>query len=237
MNTSKKPTIIILHGWGLRGNVYEPLALLLKNAGFSVYAPDLPGFGSEPLVNNAMTLDDYVAFVYRYIQQNKLAAPILIGHSFGGRIAIKYVFRHPDAVSKIVLTGVPVIRHQSLRKKIAYVIAVVGGRVLKTLPVKMQDIFRKILYKSIGEWDYYKSGSLRQVFKNIVSEDLVSCAKNLKIPVLLVWGENDHITPSSDVEKIKKLIPQAQSIIVSNTDHKLPYLEPKEFFAVAQSFL
>ncbi len=237
MSTSKKPTIIILHGWGLKGSVYGKLIAILRKKDYKVFAPDLPGFASKSLVKDSMVLDDYVEFIHRFIEKNKLSKPILIGHSFGGRIAIKYVWRYPEDVSKIILTGVPVIRHQSLGKKLAYVAAIIGGKILRAFPIQVQDISRKVLYRSIGEWDYYKAGPLRQVFKNIIGEELIIYVKSIQIPVLLVWGGDDHITPFSDVEKIKKLIPYAQSIIVSNADHKLPYLKPQEFFAAVQSFL
>lgn len=235
----KKPknSIIILHGWGLRGAVYNELILLLKQQEYQVYAPDLPGFGSEPIVSTSMNLDDYVDFLSDFIKKNHILTPIFIGHSFGGRVAIKYAFRYPQNISKLILTGVPVITNKSFFKKIAYLSAILGGKVFKMAPLRTREFFRKLLYFSIGEWDYYKAGSLKQVFKNIIGEDLVRYLKEIRIPMLLVWGENDRITPLYNINKIQKIMPWVKSIIVKNSGHKLPYENPPTFFNAIKSFL
>ncbi|MBI2430688.1 MAG: alpha/beta hydrolase [Candidatus Levybacteria bacterium] len=230
----KKNPVIILHGWGLHGGAYHQLIKLLTGKGHRVYAPDLPGFGSEPLVNKIMTLDDYVNFLHFFIKKHKITSPVIIGHSFGGRVAIKYCWQIPQEVSKLIITGVPVIRRDTIKMKLAYIMAVVGGLVLKTFPLKVQQAMRKLLYRLIGEWDYYRAGPLKQVFKNIISEQLIEYVKNLQVPVILVWGREDRITPCSDVEKIKRLIPGARSVIIPNTGHKLPYLNPGKFFEAIQ---
>lgn len=229
--------IIILHGWGLKGSIYKNLINLFKQEGFKVFAPDLPGFGVEVLYSSSMNLDGYVEFLDGFIKKNKISKPILIGHSFGGRIAIKYTYKNPQKVSKLILTGVPIVRNKSFTKKIAFVFAVVGGKLLSGLPTQIREVFRKNLYRVIGEWDYYKAGRLRQVFKNIIGEDLIQYLKEIKTPVLLVWGREDRIVPVSDIYKIKKYLLKAKFIIVPNTGHKLPYENPDVFLDAIESFL
>lgn len=235
--TSSKPSILILHGWGLSGAVYLKLARLLKREGFAVFVPDLPGFGKEPLRSQAMMLDDYVSFVDEFLKANKIDKLIIIGHSFGGRVALKYAFKYPQKTNKIVLTGAPVIRRRVFKRKISLVAAIAGGQLFRFLPKATKDFLRKLLYFLIGEWDYYKAGSLKQVFKNIISEDLVVYAKNVKVPVLLVWGENDKVVPVSDMKKIVKIIPHATFSVVKDAGHKLPYEKPEAFVKAIRQFL
>lgn len=230
-------SIVILHGWGLRGRIYHELAALLKKKGFRVFAPDLPGFAAEPLKNSSMNLDGYVDFVRDFIGKNKIKKPILIGHSFGGRIAIKYAFKHPKNVSKLILTGVPIIRDDSFFRKMAYVAAVIGGKVFKFAPGKSKNFLRKVLYFLIGEWDYYKAGPLSEVFKNIISEDLKIYLGRIKIPVVFIWGREDKITPLSAKEKIKKILPFSRFIVIDNAGHKLPYEKPEIFKDAVLKFL
>lgn len=232
-----KQSIIILHGWGLNGSKYNELSKILKNKGFDVYLPDLPGFGQESLKSESMNLDNYVDFVNKLIKQNKIEKPIIIGHSFGGRVGIKYSYIYPDNVSKLILTGVPVIRHITFKKRIVKVMAIAGHLFFDKAPGNINSILRKILYQSIGEWDYYKSGSLKEVFKNIIKEDLLLYAKELIIPTLLVWGEDDKLVPVSDVVKIKKIIQDANFVIIPNVGHKLPYEKPELFFDSIKSFI
>lgn len=230
-----KQPIIILHGWGLNGSKYNQLLKILKNKGFDVYSPDLPGFGQEPLISESMKLDDYIEFIDKYIKRNKIENPILIGHSFGGRIALKYGWEYPEKVSKIILTGTPVIRNRTLVKRFAYLIAILGGKIFKNLFFK--EKLRKSLYFFIGEWDYYKAGPLTQVFKNIIGEDLVKYFKEIKVPVFLVWGEKDMITPVNSVNKMTKIRNDVRSIIVPGIGHKLPYERPDIFVKSLESFI
>lgn len=233
-----KNEIVILHGWGLSGDKYGALKKLLKEKGYKVFNPDLPGFGTEPLVHANMALDDYVVFLRKFIEKNKISKPIIIGHSFGGRVAVKYAWKYRNDVASLILTGVPIIRHTTLKRKIAYIVAVVGGKIFKLFPKETKLFLRKILYAFIGEWDYYKAGPLQQVFKNIIGEELTMYAKSISVPTFLVWGEDDRIVPASDVSKIKKdIIPHATTMVVEGEDHKLPYISPKNFIKAIMSVL
>lgn len=237
MNQESRIPIIVLHGWGLNGEVYSGLSQLLKREGFTVFIPDLPGFGKEPLRSPTMILDDYVDFIDEFLNANKIVKPIIIGHSFGGRVALKYAFKYPQKVTKLVFTGAPVIRSRVFKRKISRIVSIAGGLLIRFLPKTTKDFLRKLLYFSIGEWDYYNAGPLKQVFKNIISEDLVFYAKNVKTPVLLVWGEKDKVVPVSDIEKIAKIIPHASFSIAKDASHKLPYEKPVEFFKAIKPFL
>lgn len=229
--------IIILHGWGLRKTLYIPLANLLRKAGYGVHLLDMPGFGEEPLKTHSMNLDDYVEYVRQYMKINNILRVIFIGHSFGGRVALKYAWRYPKEVSRVIFTGVPIIREQSFYRLLLFLSAQLGGLVFRLFPRVVQLSMRKFLYFLLGEWDYYNAGSLKQVFKNIVNEDLIHYARELKTPTLLVWGKNDAITPVSTVAKIKKIMPEAQTVIISGVGHKLPYEKPGEFFKALKAFL
>ncbi len=230
-------SIVILHGWGLYGKTYQRLEEILKKNGYSVFAPDLPGFGDEVLPSPNYKLSDYVAFVDNLVIKHKLHKPIFIGHSFGGRVTIKYAFTYPEKVKKIILTGVPVIREISLKKKVAFIFATLGGKMMKGLPLSFYNLLRKVLYHWIGDWDYYKSGPLKQVFVNIVGEDLVQYITQLKIPVILVWGKGDRLVPVRIVDKIKKLVPNAEVVIMQNATHSPLRDEPEEFYEAIKPFL
>lgn len=233
---NKNEVILILHGWGLSGAKYKNLKQILEQGGYKTFAPDLPGFGQEPLKNNSMHLDDYVDFVRTFIKNNihiKLhhAKKIfIIGHSFGGRVALKYVWKYPTEISGLILSGTPIYRDESFIKKIAYFLAIFGGKILNKFSNKFREKVRKFLYFMIGEWDYYNAGALKQVFKNIIGEELFGYLKTIKVPCVLIWGEKDVLVPVYNLQKIKKNIPSIYINIVQNAGHKLPY-EKSEIFA------
>ncbi len=232
----KRP-ILILHGWGVSSGKYEPLEKLLRKKGFVVYIPDLPGFGKQKMLKTSMELADYVDFVRSYMRKNKIVKPVVIAHSFGGRIAVRLAAFYPKDFSKLVLTGVPIIRHMSAKKQIAYIAAFIGRVILKKIPLTAYDIIRKVLYFSIGEWDYYKSGPLSETFKKVISEDLLQYVKKITIPVFLVWGETDKLTPASDVSEISGYIANGESVVIEKYGHKLPYENPKGFLKSIENFL
>lgn len=232
-----KTPILILPGWKLSGALYDGLVSEFKKNGYKAFVLDLPGFGNVPVDVDSFTLDDYVGFVNAFMKSQKINKAILLGHSFGGRLAIKFAYSYPGKVEKLILTGVPIIRTMTLKKRIASLAAFLGKRVLAIFPEPFQDFFRKILYFSIGEWDYYKSEKLRNIFLRVINEDLVDYVKKLSIPILLAWGENDTITTVTDVEKIKKLRHGIESAIVSRGRHRLPIEDPETFVRICQTFL
>lgn len=232
-----KKDIVILHGWGLAGSKYNQLSDLLKKEGYKVFSPDLPGFGNEPLKSESMDLNDYAEFVRSFIKKHKILNPIFIGHSFGGRIAIKYSAKYEKEVCKIILTGVPIIRDISFFKKIVFLLAFFGGKLFRVFPISIQKTIRKMLYFMIGEWDYYNSGNLREVFKKIINEDLFQYLFKIKLPIIFVWGEEDYVTPAAGLIKIKKHFPLAIYQIISNVGHKFPYEKPEIFLKTIKPFL
>ena len=224
-----KGSIIILHGWKLSGARYNQCVSILKKDGYNVFAPDLPGFGKEPLVSKSMNLNDYVLFLKRFIKDRKMHKPILIGHSFGGRVAVKYAYSHPEEVSKLILTGVPIIRRKNFRQNLASVLAKAGNFIRLFLPESIFDSLRRALYRLAGSFDYYKAGSLDKIFINVISEDLTAYIKKIKIPTFLLWGKDDRLVPETNLKEIKKYMPQAVCVIFPGGGHGLPYDNPREF--------
>ncbi len=222
-----KTPIIILHGWGLFGEKYKELRNIFGENGYKVFLLDLPGFGGEKLIKESMFLDDYVEFVEKFIDKNKLKKIILIGHSFGGRVSVKFAVKYPNQVEKLVLTGAPVIREKLNFKKNVISYLVKKLKILVPKPIEGQ--IKKIIYKFLGEWDYYKAKNLKQTFVNIINEDLTQNLKDIKTPTFLIWGENDKFVPIEYAGKANKLIEKSKLKIISNESHGLPYNNPELF--------
>lgn len=230
-----KKTIIILHGWGLNGNKYNGLAKILSLK-YKVLAPDLPGFGKN-LTDKELYLMDYANFLKDFIKDKKLKNIVLLGHSFGGRVITKFlsIYNAEEyGIKAVILTGTPLTKGKlSLRKLMGKLMAKAGKGILSILPKSTsegsQDFFKKIVYTIIGEWDYYKASKMRKTFTHIVSENLQTYLDKINVPTLIVWGENDTITPLGIGIKIQKLIANSKLIIIPNETHKLPYNNPQIF--------
>lgn len=227
-----KDPIIILHGWGISGSKYHELQKLLEKD-FKVYSPDMPGFGSEKLKKD-MVLDDYLDFLLGFMKKKKISKAILLGHSFGGRVAAKFASIHPEKVSKLILTGAPLIKKPlSFKKQFAGIVAKTGKRIV---PASIFYLARKVLYRSIGEWDYYKAGELSKTLQNIIAEDLREILPKIKVPTLLIWGKNDTFVKLEIGNEISNLI-KSSKIEILEGSHRIPYENPETFYNAIYKFI
>ena len=105
--TGKGKDVVLLHGWGQNIEMMKPLADGLEDFCRCTII-DLPGFGesSEPL--ESLSIYEYTEVIEKLLKELNIVNPIIIGHSFGGRIAIIYASR--NKTEKIVLFGAPCIR-------------------------------------------------------------------------------------------------------------------------------
>lgn len=232
--------IVVLHGWGLSAKTFEPLVGELKKHHFQVFAPDFPGFDSLHIPTKPLTLADYTDFLDSYLRKHHIEKPVLIGHSFGGRVALKYQYVYPTNITALILTGAPGFTPIS-RKKLAIFISIakIGGT-LFSLPLlyRLRDRVRLWYYYVVGARDFYRAeGVMRETFKNIVKEPLVSCMDNVRIPTLLVWGADDIIVPVAIANKMKDAIINAKLIILPNSGHGVSYKNPKQFYNAISSWI
>lgn len=214
--------LLFLHGWRQQASIWKPIISKLHKENRSVWALNLPGFGgSEPLQKQQVMLSDYARCVVEFLKSVKHESVVVIGHSFGGRIAIKLAAEHQAIVKKLILIGSHGFVDDSLAKKIKNVLA----KVIKPLFMfsTMQPLRRK-MYKIIGAEDYVATPNLRKTFINIINEDVGSLLPLISQKTLLIWGENDTETPLAFGEKMQSKIPNSKLIKIPNSGH-YPFLD------------
>lgn len=239
-----KVPIIILHGWGSSSAAWQAPKQLLKNAGFQVFVPDLPGFGEEPPPPTAWTVSDYVQFILDYTEKRQIAKFVLIGHSFGGRIAIKLAAGYPERLVALILTGAAGIRFVSISEKIkvkTYQLAcVLGDLAFRVTPFTLfRPLMRKILYWIAGTKDYYQARNpvIKETFKKVINEDLINVLGEIKVPTYLIWGEDDLMISPRHAYIMAEKIWGSKLEIVKDAGHRLPYGQPKIFVEKVINFL
>ncbi len=235
-------SIVFLHGWGMSGEAMQPLASLFRQKGYTTYAPDLPGFGSALPPTKPWSVDDYVEWLKRYIDDFRALAPhrdreaisgarvILVTQSFGGRVAIKFVVKYPELVGGLIMCGVPGIKERLSWKRWMLKLAIRFGKWwLKgaTWELWVPWPIRKYIERKLSRLDYFKvRGVMRETFVKVVKEDLRPSLKNITTPTLLVWGEQDTFVPLSIARSIEKEIPNAKLVVIPNTAHNVYRLQP-----------
>ncbi len=236
----KQHPIVILHGWGLSSDRFAGLIGELKKQHFQVYAPDFPGFGTSHPPDRPWYLTNYVNFLHEYLKKQKITKPIFIGHSFGGRVALKYQAWYPNTIQALVLTGTPGFTPIPKKKLMLFVALAKMGKLVFSLPLLafFQERVRRWYYYVVGARDYFRAtGVMRQTFKNIVPEELVTSMEKIRVPTVLIWGEKDIITPLSIAARMKDIIPNTQLIVLPQGDHGVAYKNPRAFTAALLPWL
>lgn len=233
--------ILILHGWGADSSHYEALGSLLAKGGWHVIAPDLPGWGETPAPSQPWSVSDYRKWVSEFVLAAGLKEFVLFGHSFGGRVSMKYVVEHPYQIRAVVLCAAAGIKptQQSVKRSLLRRIARVG-KPLFSLPGlrSLAPFARKILYRAAGSYDYLKAqGTMKSTMSHVVQEDLAPLLPQIKRPVLLLWGSDDRSTPVSDAKLMAARIPRAQLEIFEGQPHNLPKLIPEKIAASVLAFI
>ncbi len=232
-----KHPVVVLHGWGLSAARFDGLKKELKKEGFTVHIPDFPGFGDSAMPSKPLHLTDYAIFLDEYLKTQKLKEPIIIGHSFGGRVALVHEKLYPGKIFALVLTGTPGFTPVAKRKLMLFIAIAKAGKLVLSLPILnlVQEKIRRWYYYFVGAREYFRAeGSMRETFKNVVRQDLAESMESVHVPTLLLWGENDIITPVWIAQKMKTRIPGATLTVIPDVDHGVPYKEPQKF---VQAFL
>lgn len=209
----KGKNVVLLHGWGQNIEMMKPLGNNLED--YYVTILDLPGFGESSEPKEKYTIYDYVSILEEFLKELKIENPILMGHSFGGRISIGYASR--NKTEKLVLFGSPCVRHRkiSLKEKVL--------KLAKKLPG--MNKLGEYAKKYIGSEDYRSaSPMMRDILVNTVNEDLSECAKKIKCPTLLIWGTNDTAAPIEEARELEKLLEDGGLVELPGCTH-YAYLE------------
>lgn len=196
------PTLVLLHGWGGSKESFAALRAALGNAPLRVLAPDLPGFGEEPAPSRPWTVDDYADWVERAVMAHGIDAPIhLLGHSHGGRIAIKMAVRGVVPVAHLYLCAPAGIRHAwHLKRWVGFVLAKIG-RLLAAVPGlrRLRSTGRTLLYRLMRVHDYERASPLmQQTMLLVTKEDLRPALARIAVPTDFFWGKEDTMTPLAD---------------------------------------
>lgn len=227
-------TIVFLHGFG--GNLcsFNSLANTFYNFGYSTLNINLTDYGFKTL-KSSFTIYNYAELVFKLIKKLKIKNTILIGHSFGGRISIILFSMFNNLwvnFNKVVLVSSAGIKPKfNLQNKI---------KILKYKHLKKQVLKgkkdSKILDK-YGSTDYKTlPNNLKQVFNNVVNEDLTKLLKFINKKTLIVWGKLDKETPFYMAKILNKKIKNSQLAIL-NGDHFAYLQHTQKFISLIKNFI
>ncbi len=229
--------IVLMHGWGCD---HTTLASIENNlvGNFKVYNVDFPGFGKSSEPESIWGVNEYEQLIEKFFEIENITNPILLGHSFGGRIGI--LLASKLKVNKLILVDAAGIKP---RRTLQYYFKVYSYKAVRhTLPLlfgkaKAENLLNRYR-KKVGSSDYSQASSkMRSIMSRVVNKDLRYAMPKISCPTLLIWGDNDTATPISDAKKMEKLIPDAGLVEFPGVGHYSFLENPYQFAAVINSFL
>lgn len=231
--------VLLLHGWGSSFDVYKGIIAALSDRCRTV-AVNFPGCGQSETMKEPWHLEDYCDFCLEFMKKTGLESPILIGHSHGGRVALKLAAEKLAQPPKIVLLdSAGLIPKKSAKQKFKAK-SFKAIKTVLTLPV-IKNYSEGLLNKArafYGSADYNAAPEvLRKTLVSLVNTDLREILPNISCPTLLIWGDKDTATPIEDAKTIEKLIPDAGLCVLEGTGHYSFCEKPYQAHKILQSFI
>jgi pimeloyl-ACP methyl ester carboxylesterase len=229
-----KQSMVLLHGlFGGLSNWHGVIAHFQPN--YELHIPELPIFerhSGDPLAH----LTDYLEF---YIHKNSLTNVILVGNSLGGHVAILYTHRHPENVNRLVLTGSSGLyentsmggyprrsSYEYIRERVAYTFydpAVATGSLV-------DEVFNITT-------DAGKCMSIVRTAKSAQRHYVAGLLPAIHTPTLLIWGEDDKITPPHVAKEFEHHLPNASLVMLKHCGHAPMMERAAEFNRVMEGWL
>jgi pimeloyl-ACP methyl ester carboxylesterase len=195
---------------------------------YRLYLVDLPGFGSMRRQRRHFRLIEAAEWLYAWIEAIGLNSFYLVGHSMGGYICMDLAVRHPEKVKRLILVSpISVSRETSVIRFIPHILRS-GWRITPMFwPILLYDGLRAgvpTLWRTAGQ---------------IVKLDAAPVIHALKIPTLLIWGENDDVVPLSLGQQLGTHLThiQARLLVIQQANHVCMFEQPDQFNAALLTFL
>jgi pimeloyl-ACP methyl ester carboxylesterase len=227
--------LVLLHGlFGALSNFMDLIEYFRKD--YKVVVPMLPLFDLDILHTSVGGLQK---FVYKFIEARDYKKIHLLGNSLGGHVALVYILKHPERIKSLTLTGSSGLFENGMGdtypkrgdyeyiKKKTELTFYDPATATKELVDEVYEIVNSRL-KVIKIIALAKSA-----IRNNLGEELTQ----IQQPTLLIWGNNDTITPPFVGKEFKKLIPNSELYFIDKCGHA-PMMEvPEEFNEILHKFL
>jgi pimeloyl-ACP methyl ester carboxylesterase len=220
-------TALALHGWRRDHRDFARVFGEAESGAPSALAPDLFGFGATPPPPEPWGTDEYARELLGLFEEPGLLADriVLVGHSFGGRVAVRLYPLVPDRIERMVLTGVPLLDRAGRRARppagyralrLAHRVGLVG------------DARLEAARRRHGSADYRAAeGVMRAVFVRVLAEDYAQELGSIGCPVDLVWGQHDNEVPLEVALRARALFPSATLRTLPGIGHLTPTEAPE----------
>ena len=231
----KGPTLLLLHGlFGALSNFQQLIETFSRN--YRVIIPLLPIYTETDI---DPSVDGLTAYLEEFVAVKKLENCTLIGNSLGGHIALVFALRKPELVCAIVLTGSSGLFESGMGtgfpRRSSY--EFVQERVAYTF-YSPETATKELVDEVFGIFmDNYKTLRIIRIARSAQRHNMRDDLERIKVPVSLIWGLNDNITPPRVAHEFDKLLPNSELHFIDKCGHAPMMEQPEEFNRILSEFL
>jgi pimeloyl-ACP methyl ester carboxylesterase len=239
--------LLFLHGWGLGDRSYNRALRQLVSSGLRVYAPAMPGFGgTAALPTTDRSLAGYARWVAAFAEQVGITQPVtLVGHSFGGGVAIQTAHDAPKLVARLILVnsigGSTWSNGRGVRKAISerplwdwglhLPTDLLGAQSLThVLPVILRDAMSNLMRSPAPIW---RAAHLARTAD--LTPEMTELNRR-KLPVVVVWSQQDNVIPEATLMSLRAELDDPHVVTVPG-GHNWLLAEPHRFSEVITNVL
>ena len=223
------PSVLALHGWRRTHADFSGVFQVDDPAeAVDAVGLDLPGFGASPPPPEPWGTEEYARQLLPLFEEPGALADrvVVVGHSFGGRIAVHLGALVPDRIERMVLCGVPLLDREGRRSRPAFAYRVV--RRLHSLGLIGDDRMEEMRGR-YGSADYRAAtGVMRDVLVRLLAEEYGQAMAAVICPVELIWGRDDTEVPVEVAVRATAVFPSARLVVLPGIGHLLPTEAPRE---------
>ncbi|MCW8328838.1 alpha/beta hydrolase [Photobacterium sp. SDRW27] len=249
-----KQSILLVHGLGELGmkDWLDVIPFLEQN--YHVIAIDLPGFGLSAVPNGRYSPTHYAKVLAAVTQQYAKDPLIVMGHSMGGAVSLRFASMYPESVHKLILVDAA-----GILTKTAFV------KHLSTIPVEessIPEMFKKkwaqlndfssslvelgtlndsasdFLQENDFAWDILISSAPNMnAALSLVEEDFNQAVRALKMPVDIIWGQNDSVAPIRTAKVLENMLQNSRLQVINGAGHVPMKSHNKQFLAALNKSL
>jgi 2-hydroxy-6-oxonona-2,4-dienedioate hydrolase len=220
-----RPDVVLVHGYAVSSRYMRPTAERLAGR-YPVFAPDLPGYGLSDETKHVLDVKDLADLLAVWLDRRRIRRAVLVGNSFGCQMIADLAIRRPDLASHLVMIG-PTADARA-RTMLRHV-----WRLARDFP---HEPFALLLLQAR---DYLRFGPRWQwqTARHMLDDRIEDKLPLLRMPVLVVRGEHDPISPQDWVERLASLAPSGEVAVVRGAGHAVNYSAPDELAALIERFV
>ncbi len=256
----KKPVLLYLHGLGGNSTEWKGVSRVSHKHGYSTLGVDLRGHGwsSVPEELQYYHLENFAGDIRQILQKEKIKNYAMVGHSFGGSLAIVYCNQFKTLLPKAMVLIQTTFRYPYKRYRELNVNPAIGYFLRKLVSlgviknkrfenVKALDLQKisheNILYQIFDEIYYTPFKAVLECLDSAEEyatkreKDLIKTLESLKLPTLVIAGKKDRVISYKLASEIHDLIPNSKLSVFEPGNHQLPLEKPKELCQEIIKFL